>query len=322
MTGSPDHRPYFELDVQKLAALYVLDGLNGFGPQKFRLLWEARIPPEDILYRPQDLPVPGKTGEKLKAELSEVVRTLKGDCTIRAERQIATAQKLGAKILTFGHPNYPPNLFSSNNPLPVLYTRGNVGVLLNRKMVACVGSRNIEHPYADLHRRFAEVACKQGFVVVSGFALGADSIGHKAAHASKGKTVCVMPSGLDRPFPPENRPLWTALLEDEGAVFVSEFAFGTSASSLTLRKRNKTIVALSLGVLVSQSSSSGGAMNAFRFALEQKKRVATFQDTGADATSGNAHIASATKVPTTTFNKANADDRGFERWLQQLASSI
>ena len=53
-------------------------------------------------------------------------------------------------------------------------------------------------------------------------------------------------------------------------ALVSEFPFGTAASSLTLRKRNKLIVAFAQGVLIGQSSAKGGAMNAYRFALEQR----------------------------------------------------
>ena len=57
---------------------------------------------------------------------------------------------------------------------------------------------------------------------------------------------------------------------------MSELGFGVRASALTLRKRNKLIVAFARGVLVAQSAKDGGAMNAYRFAVEQKKPVATF----------------------------------------------
>src|SRR5262249_32927913 len=161
----------------------------------------------------------------------------------------------------------------------------NAELLASGKTVACVGSRNIRAPYDSLHARFAETASREGFAIVSGFALGADTIGHRTAYERGGTTICVMPSGLDRPFPPENRPLWKEFLDSPNVVFVSEFPFGTGAASLNLRKRNKLIVAFSLGVLVSQSSTKGGAMNAYRFALEQKKPIATFSGDGTEDTS-------------------------------------
>ena len=83
--------------------------------------------------------------------------------------------------------------------------------------------------------------------------------------------MCVMPCGLDKVFPPENRGLWEELLAHPGAVFVSEFGFGQRASSLLLRKRNKLIVAFAQGVLVAQSALDGGAMNAYRFGAGAKE---------------------------------------------------
>jgi DNA processing protein len=163
------------------------------------------------------------------------------------------------------------------------------------------------------------VAVEEEFVVVSGFALGADTIGHKAAVAGGGKTICVMPSGLDRPFPPENRTLWQSFLAGSQAVFVSEFAFGTGAASLNLRKRNKMIVAFSKGVLVSQSARTGGAMNAYRFALEQKKQLGTFRPNGTEDTSGNDQISrDEVAVKVTVFD--GPDPEAFKRWLRELSS--
>jgi DNA processing protein len=137
-----------------------------------------------------------------------------------------------------------------------------------------------------------------------------------------------MPSGLDRPFPPENRPLWDRLLEYPEAVFVSEFPFGTPASALTLRKRNKLIVAFGQGVLVSQSSVKGGAMNAYRFGLEQHKPVATFAGDGTPDASGNNFIIEEAKRQQPTLAEsldpalpAEPDYDRWKRWLHALSSS-
>ena len=147
------------------------------------------------------------------------------------------------------------------------------GILNNDKSVACVGSRKIREPYAGLGKNFGTFASDKGFTVVSGFATGSDRIGHESAYESGGKTILVMAGGLDRPFPPDNRGLWNQLNEYPYAVAVTEAPFATGASSLLLRRRNKLIVALSNAVMIFQSTSKGGAMNAFRFALEQKKSV-------------------------------------------------
>ena len=102
------------------------------------------------------------------------------------------------------------------------------------------------------------------------------------------------------------------------AVFLSEFALGRRAESLTLRKRNKLIVAVAQGILVGQTSKSGGAMNAFRFGLEQKKPVATFEPDGTDDTSGNMEIKESPKGNTSALPVTPvAED--YRRWLRELS---
>jgi DNA protecting protein DprA len=310
------------VDVEDLAALYALDSIKGFGPQKFKELHEAGLTACDVLDRPELLPIRGKRGGTFRAELEKLAKGSLAEFRARAERQIAKAQETGGAILTFADPRYPEIVYASNNPVHLLYVRGSLDVLTERRTVACVGSRTIRPPYSEAHDRFARLACEEGFTVVSGFALGADRIGHVAAWKSGGRTICVMPSGLDVPFPPENRPLWNDLLSYEKATMVSEFAFGTKAASLTLRKRNKLIVAFARGVLVSQSSNKGGAMNAFRFAVEQRKPVATFVPDGSDATSGNEAISRAGDAATTTISVDGELRTEALEWLRTLSSSI
>jgi DNA processing protein len=239
----------------------------------------------------------------------------------QADRQLEAAAKHGARVMLFGDPDYPPALLSSAYPVPILFVRGATSVLRNLCGVACVGSRGIREPYADLHRAFAQAAVLEGYAVVSGFALGADTIGHRAARDAGGATVGVMAGGLDRPFPPENRVLWTELLHYPDAAFVSESPFGTRASSMTLRKRNKLIVALSRGVLVSQSSAKGGAMNAYRFALEEHKQVATFASDGSPDTTGNEAIAEDLRGQPVVFGTQSTPAE-YQAWLRRFDSWI
>jgi DNA processing protein len=307
--------------VEELSTLFVLDSLKGFGPQKFKQLHEARIPFQALLKDPAILPVRGKRAEPIREQIRALSASQVEVCRTRAEKQLLIAEKTGSQIVTYRHPDYPKHVFESNNPIPVLYVRGNADVLKTNLTVACVGSRQIREPYIRFHRAFARTACSEHFAIVSGFALGADTVGHKAAVESGGKTICVMPSGLDRPFPPENKDLWLRFLGTPTAVFVSEFGFGTGAASLNLRKRNKLITAFSLGVLLSQSSATGGAMNAFRFALEQKKPVATFGDDFTDDTSGNRQIAATADARSTVFSAETEDRDRWVAWLRKLSSS-
>ncbi|WP_433020615.1 DNA-processing protein DprA [Kribbella sp. CA-294648] len=300
-----------------LAATYALEAIKGFGPQKFRELRDQGLTAPQVLAEPSRLPTAGKRGDLFRSEIARIGEKEMSEFYDRASRQLERAHQNRSHILLYGDEGYPKNLWQSNNPVPVLFVRGNLEILRNTKVVACVGSRGIEGQYKDRQHDFAMFAAKAGWVVASGFAMGADSVAHRGAYEARGATVCVMPSGLDRPFPPENKSLWAEFIEYPRAVMVSEFPFGTPAASLTLRKRNKTIVGLARGVLIGQSSYKGGAMNAYRFAREQRKPTASFKPDGREGTSGNQAIIE--DGGGREFAVDHPDERAWGAWLDELS---
>jgi len=310
------------ITAEDLSYLLRLEGVKGLGPQKFKSAFAAGLRPRDLLDDPKLLRIEGKRGDELQRLITEAADQDGQILVGRAKKYIAQAHHYGAQILTYWHPLYPGIVFRSNYPTPILFARGDIDVLATSKAVACVGSRKIRPPYSDQHQGFAKYASQLGFTIVAGFAMGADSIGHRSAVNAGGSTICVMAGGLDRPFPPENKPLWEEFLHSRRVVFVSEAPFGARAVGLTLRKRNKLIVAFSLGVLVSQSAEKGGSMNAYRFSIEQHKPVATFSDDGTEDTLGNREISHSLRVPVSVFSVKERDYGGWQRWLQQLSYSI
>lgn len=302
-------------EASELAAVYALESIKGFGPQKFREVTAAGLTASDVLDAPSKLPIAGRRSDAFRQALDELTRSGIGEFERRAEAQLSRARDNAASILLHGDSQYPQALRQSNNPVPVLYVRGDLRLLTHARSVACVGSRAIKEPYRQLQEDFVTAAASAGWLIVSGFAAGADTVSHRAARDADGLTACVMPCGLDRPFPPENRPLWREFLDYPGAVLVSEFPFGTAASALTLSKRNKTIVGLSHGALIGQASATGGAMYAFRFAQEQHKPVATFAADGTDETGGNTTI---TRKGGTTFSADQSDHHAWRSWLDSL----
>ena len=304
--------------VERLSALYALERVSGFGPVKFKTMHDAGIDPQEAIENPDLLPFTGRTGIKLREGIAAISEGARVDARHRALNQLEQAREHSASILTHGDPSYPDRVYASNNPVPVLYVRGDASIWDSRNSVAVVGSRHTREPYAGAARAFSTLAAKEGFLVVSGFALGSDSIGHRGALEAKGRTLCVMPCGLDNVFPPENQELWAELLAYTDAAFVSEYGFGQFTSSLLLRKRNKLITAFSQVVLVAQSAVDGGAMNAYRFGREQKKFIATYSSDGSEETSGNALIATDESTEAVVFKTAD-NDSNYQEWLNQLS---
>lgn len=308
-------------DTNYLGAIYTLERIKGFGPMKFRAMHDAGIDPQAVIDNPDLLPFSGLTGQKLRHAMTSLSTADVNDGRNRAIDQVERAKKNAASILTYGDQGYPERVYNSNNPVPILYVRGDPEIWKGAGSIAVVGSRNTRDPYTAYARQFVKLAVAKGKAIVSGFATGADSTGHTAALEFGGHTVCVMPCGLDNVFPPENRALWEKLLSHPRAVFVSEFRFGQRTSSLLLRKRNKLIVAFAQGVLVAQSAVDGGAMNAYRFGREQNKSVATFQPDGSSETSGNRVIEEDIRTGGLAFDMSRNSSMP-EEWLQKLSSLI
>ena len=300
-----------------LGALYALEDVNGFGPMKFREMHRAGVDPRDAARKPGLLPLKGKTGVKIQTGIGGLAPSDLAKFEEQAVEQLERARKCGARILTHFDPDYPSSVYDSNHPAPVLYLRGSHAARSRSEAVAIVGSRNTREPYATGGRKFARAAARLGFTVVSGFARGADAIGHAAARDGDGHTICVMPCGVDLLYPTENRSLWNQLLQYPGAAFVSEFRFGQRALPRTLAKRNKLIAAYSAGVMVVQSSKTGGAMHAYRFARSQGKPIATFRDDGTDDTTGNKEISEDLEANAETFDLTKGGNQ-FEGWLRTL----
>jgi len=167
----------------------------------------------------------------------------------------------GVQVLLPGRPGYPAALDGDPGAPAVLFASGDAGVLEARPSVAVVGTRSAT-PYgakvaAELGRRLASA----DVVVVSGLARGIDAAAHSGALAAgpgAAPPVAVVGTGLDVPYPRQNRALWEQVAS-EGAV-LSEAALGTPAIPAVFPARNRIIAALADVVVVVESHRGGGSL--------------------------------------------------------------
>lgn len=186
------------------------------------------------------------------------------------ERAHAAAQ--GIRILTRADDDYPQHLLRLSDPPLALWIRGTL-VDSDRLALAVVGPRR---PSAYGHRQARRLAgglARLGVSVVSGLARGIDTVAHEAAlESSHGRTIAVLGSGFDYPYPQENHGLLLRIVEGRGAV-ISEFPCATRPSPGTFPRRNRIVAALSLGVLVVEAGQRSGALITARMAGELGKEV-------------------------------------------------
>ena len=166
---------------------------------------------------------------------------------------------------------YPPLLRQIAHPPHLLYVYGETE-LTDRFPVAVVGTRRAS-AYGLTHtREIAAELAQTGVCVVSGLALGIDAAAHTGALDGGGRTVAVLGSALDKPYPQENEPLMRRILESGGSV-VSEYAPGTPPSRYSFLQRNRIIAGMCLGTLVTEGPRRSGALNTATRTLENGREV-------------------------------------------------
>lgn len=186
------------------------------------------------------------------------------------EQELAALTKLGGSFTTFWDDDYPQHLKNIYYPPLILYYLGSYKKS-DLQSVSIVGTRKATDYGKSVATHFSTELSKQGLTIVSGMARGIDSIAHRSALKTNGRTIAVIGSGLDVIYPPENRALFNEIIES-GAIF-SEFPLGTKPDAPNFPKRNRIVAGLSLGTLVIESKKNGGAMQMARLALDQNKEV-------------------------------------------------
>ncbi|WP_175419786.1 DNA-processing protein DprA [Marinitoga sp. 1154] len=167
------------------------------------------------------------------------------------------------KVITFFDEEYPEKLRRIYNSPLVLYIKGNVK-LLKEKSIGIVGSRKCTAYGKNIAFSFSEILSKK-YVIISGMAYGIDSFAHKGA--IKNKTIAVLGSGVDIPYPAFNRSLYNEILENNGCI-ISEYAPGTPAQSFRFPERNRIIVGLSSSIIVIEAAKKSGSLITARLAIE------------------------------------------------------
>lgn len=184
-----------------------------------------------------------------------------------AQRELATMERLGARLLFLDDPDYPALLAELDNAPPALIVRGDLA-LLARPAVAIVGARNASAAACRFARQLAFELADAGATVVSGLARGIDTAAHVGSLPA---TVAVIAGGIDVVFPPEN-----ALLQEEVAtrgLLVAEQPPGTEPRARHFPYRNRIIAGLAQGTVVVEAAPKSGSLITARLAAEAGRDV-------------------------------------------------
>ena len=179
-------------------------------------------------------------------------------------------QKAGVGVLTWHDSAYPRLLREIDDLPPILYVKGELASE-DERSVTVVGTRAPTAYGKEAAAHLAGDLAEAGVTVVSGLARGIDGIAHRAALERGGRSIGILGSGIDVPYPPEHAGLMRQL-EENGAI-ISEYPLGTKPEARHFPRRNRLLSGISLGTLVIEAGEGSGTLSTVRSALEQNREV-------------------------------------------------
>lgn len=236
---------------QDLAFWVGLNYLEGIGPQRFKLLLDY-FGTAKAAY---------EAGEKIWRELGlpdKVVRDfLEHRKIFKPVEFLEKTLKKNIKVIRFTDKDYPRGLKQISDCPPILYIMGEIRPE-DEIAIGVVGTRKISGYGREVTEILTRDLVASGLTIVSGMALGVDTVAHQTTIENGGRTIAVLGTGVDVIYPPQNRDLHAEIVK-HGAV-VSEMAPGKFVSRGVFPARNRIIAGLSLGVIVTEGAEDSGAL--------------------------------------------------------------
>ncbi len=180
------------------------------------------------------------------------------------------------KIVTITDEEYPSKLCALGNRCPVvLFYKGDLSIA-EEKSIAIVGTREpsewSQKVEKQLTNKIIELSDR---VIVSGLAQGCDTIAHRTCIDSGGKTIAVLPCGINNIFPEENKGLCDEIVNN-GGLLITEYYPNYNASQYTFVARDTLIAAISDATFVIECGVKSGTMHTVDSAGKLARRIGAY----------------------------------------------
>lgn len=189
---------------------------------------------------------------------------------IEPEKEWEKLEKNEIKIITIKDENYPLHLKEIYCPPAILYFKGNLEK--EEYSIAVVGTRKPTSYGKQAALEIVRELAQNGLTIISGLAIGIDSLAHQATLEARGRTLAILGNGLDDIYPKSNQKLAEEIIQKGGAL-ISEYPLGVPPLKQNFPYRNRIISGLSLGVLILEAPKDSGALITARYALEQNREI-------------------------------------------------
>ncbi|MBL7142199.1 MAG: DNA-protecting protein DprA [Candidatus Pacebacteria bacterium] len=138
--------------------------------------------------------------------------------------------------------------------------------------LAVVGSRRLTSYGRKITEQLVTEIAAAGVTIVSGFMYGGDEAAHKATVEVGGRTIAVMPCGINMIHPEYQEELYNKILENKGLI-ISEFEGKFPPANWTYSKRNRIVAGLSKAVLIVEAGLNSGTLITAEFAKKFGRKI-------------------------------------------------
>jgi len=175
-------------------------------------------------------------------------------------------------VINIEEGKYPELLRKIDHPPRKLYYRGRWDEDIFKNCLAVVGSRKMTNYGLIAVEKIVKEVAAAGVTVVSGFMYGIDAASHRAALDGGGRTIAVMPCGINLVHPEYQGELYGDILKNQGLV-ISEFEGNFPPDSWTYPKRNRIVAGLSKATLIIEAAIKSGSLITAGFAKKYKRKL-------------------------------------------------
>ena len=152
----------------------------------------------------------------------------------------------------------------------ILNYKGDISMLNKKQAIAIIGTRHPTNEGITAAEYYGKFLAEHGYNIVSGLALGCDSIAHKGALSVSGMCTAILAHGLHMISPKKNEQIASDILKN-GGVLLSEYFVGTSAFPSFFVERDRLQAGLSKATIVIQTGKKGGTMHAVNTTIKNNK---------------------------------------------------
>jgi DNA processing protein len=212
----------------------------------------------DLSEQDKRVKLPSLNDIKLAIEQSEIIFDKSSNSNIR--------------MVSYLDNDFPPLLKLIEDYPVLLHYRGEISVL-KEKSVAIIGTREVSDHAIKAGERLSRIMSEvKGYTIVSGLAVGCDTIAHRSAVQVNRPTAAFLAGGLDKIYPKENDKLANTIL-DTGGVLISEYEIGKESHKNFFVQRDRLQSGSSEGIIVLETGIKGGTRHTVSFAGKQNRVI-------------------------------------------------